>query len=491
MVSLRKTLDISITNVNIDTRVWKAQSLCPTVNLSYLLSLLDISVFKLRSKFVPQTVYSESSHPNGRDFRFGWSMSHPTRDMPPTRTPEIHPLPPHISIAHLLAMCSGTTSAVPRSRILDLPLELREQIYHHYFKADGGYVYDGTTDTLTQIDGKPVDIALRYACRSVAHETREYPFQLNPIKFSTVYRDDWQEIAGSLIWIRHFHKRLQMALLKHLRDHITPDMYLPANSQYLEYMPEIKNQIDKVFRFVEERPGKEYSDFWPCQEIQQQRGYRGDGEDHQLFDMPRTMRKYGDETPAFDRTIAYLLRILAERHPDQVDRAVDLALPFWTVSHRGIEVLALTFKPWSIPSLSEVTTMTRNMQLQGVFDRFTRWEKMGPDFYRDIRATSRYQHRKKAFFSAASVAIRFLGRIPEQQRLSMRKIILDENRPSVSLSVSHAVGLIPFCNENAKLHIEHRWNLWATLLLGKTGRRTSSLAISFETPPETIQEWEK
>lgn len=169
------------------------------MNLSYLLSLLDIGVFKLCGEFVPQTVCSESSHPNGRDFRFGWSMSHPTQDIPPTRTLEIHPRPPHISIVHLLAMCSGTTSAVPRSRFLDLPLELREQIYHHYFRADGGYVYDGTTDTLTQIDDKPVDIALRYACRSVAHETREYLFQLNPIKFSTVYRDDWQDIAGSLI----------------------------------------------------------------------------------------------------------------------------------------------------------------------------------------------------------------------------------------------------------------------------------------------------
>jgi len=72
----------------------------------------------------------------------------------------------------------------------------------------------------------------------------------------------------------------------------------------------------------------------------------------------------------------------------------------------------------------------------------------------------------------------------------MRKIILDENRPSVALSVCHANGLIPFCHENAKLHIEHRWNLWTTFLLGMSSRRTSSLAISFKTPPETIQEWE-
>ncbi|KAJ4135312.1 hypothetical protein NW768_004938 [Fusarium equiseti] len=385
-------------------------------------------------------------------------------------------------------MSSNKISTASRIGLLSLPLEIREQIYHHYFEVEGGYIYDSATETLTQIDGKPVDVALRYACRSIADETRHLPFQLNSIKFSTVYRDDWQQIAGTLIWTIHFHKRLQMALLEHLRHHITPDMYQPSNPEYLDYMPAIKRRIDTVFRLVAERPGREYSDFWPCQGVQKQDGYRRSDEDHQISATPRTMREYADETIVFDRTVAYLLQILAERHPYEFDRAVDLALPGWTNSHRGSEVLDLTFKPWAIPSISEVTKMARDMQLQGAFDRFTSWGKMGPDFYRTMSPTSKYQYRKRAFFSATSVAIRFLSRIPEQQRLSIRKIILDENRPSVSLSMCHANGLIPFCNENGKLRIEHRWNLWTTLLLGISGRSTISLATNFETPPETIQD---
>lgn len=45
-------------------------------------------------------------------------------------------------------MSSGTTSTVPKTSLLGLPLKLREQIYRHYFKATGGYVYDAATETL-------------------------------------------------------------------------------------------------------------------------------------------------------------------------------------------------------------------------------------------------------------------------------------------------------------------------------------------------------
>ncbi|SCN82016.1 uncharacterized protein FFB20_06663 [Fusarium fujikuroi] len=39
-----------------------------------------------------------------------------------------------------------STAAPPDARrtgLLGLPLELRDQIYYYYFKADGGYVSDG------------------------------------------------------------------------------------------------------------------------------------------------------------------------------------------------------------------------------------------------------------------------------------------------------------------------------------------------------------
>lgn len=102
---------------------------------------------------------------------------------------------------------------------------------------------------------------------------------------------------------------------------------------------------------------------------------------------------------------------------------------------------------------------------------------------------TRYQYRKMGFFLATVVAIRFLKRVPEYQRLNMRKLILDEDRPAVGLVMCHGIGLIPFCKENTKLHIEHRWNLWTTLLLRTRSRRVSNMTMDFELSPEKYQEW--
>ena len=224
--------------------------------------------------------------------------------------------------------------------------------------------------------------------------------------------------------------------------------------------------------------------------MQEHEDYRSNNEDHLIRSFPCMMRKFLDNNIVFDRAVAYLLHILAERHADQFARAIDLVLPGWTNSHPGSEVLDLTFKPWAIPSQLEVTTMARTLQLRGPFDRFTSWGKAAPSYHDRKFTGPRDRYRRKVFFSASAVAIRFLNRIPTHQRLNMRKVVINEDRPAVGLAMCHAIGLIPFCQENTELHIEHRWNLWTTLLLGMSGRSTSELAIGFETSAETIQDWE-
>jgi hypothetical protein len=74
--------------------------------------------------------------------------------------------------------CLSSLVQTPKAAFLDLPLELRQQIYHDYFKVDGGYVYDGDSDKLVQANGQPINISLRYTCRSVAAETKPFPLVL-------------------------------------------------------------------------------------------------------------------------------------------------------------------------------------------------------------------------------------------------------------------------------------------------------------------------
>ncbi|EKJ71804.1 hypothetical protein FPSE_07989 [Fusarium pseudograminearum CS3096] len=383
-------------------------------------------------------------------------------------------------------MSSETTSTVPKTSFLGLPSELREQIYRHYFKAAGGYVYDAATETLRQTDGTPVDIALRYACRSIAYETRDYPFQLNSIKFSTVHRDDWQETAAIHTYVVLYHHYLQMGLLTHLRDLVTPDMYECSNHSHREYMPAIKREIDRVIAYILEMPRTNV--FSGCEM------YRTDGDppgdDYWAGSLPTMNRKFKDKTIVFNDTVAYLLRILAKRHPDQFAQAVDVMLPGWPDSHPASEVLDLKFEPWAIPSHSEAISMAKTLRLEGPVDCYTEWRVNADAGLDDPMFTgTRYQYRQMGFFSATAVAIRFLKRIPEYQRLNMRKLILDEDRPAVGLAMCHGIGLIPFCKENTKLHIEHCWNLWTTLLLRTEQRWISSLTMNFELSPEKYQEW--
>jgi hypothetical protein len=64
------------------------------------------------------------------------------------------------------------------------------------------------------------------------------------------------------------------------------------------------------------------------------------------------------------------------------------------------------------------------------------------------------------FFSAASLAIRFLETLHENQQKHLRKIILDEDDKAIYNPETHARGLVKFCQDNLKLQIERRVGLW-------------------------------
>lgn len=380
---------------------------------------------------------------------------------------------------------------IPKASFLGLPWELREQIYHDYFNVEGGYVFDGATDKLLQADGRQVDISLRYTCRSIAHETIDIPFRLNSIKFSTVHREDWQEMAGLLEWVLAFHSRLQKTLLARLSGLITPDMYHSSNPLYLEYMPAIKSFIDGYVK-TELRLKSEMRDLdeWHnaiIGTLLMKQHERFSAKD----EAPHAMRSCQDTTILANRAAASVLRTLAGRHPDECSQAIDAILPGWTASHSIFEVFDLTFVPWAVPPLSEVTRIAKELQLQAVLDRFTRWGTMKAE-NRDPNYTGpRYLYRDKAFFSAASMAIRFMDRATEQQRLSMRKVVIVEDHPAFPRGMCHGVGLIPFCKENKALHIEHRWNLWTTLCLQMQIPTVPTIARRCETIGLTDEEWDE
>ncbi|KAF5985541.1 hypothetical protein FCOIX_2035 [Fusarium coicis] len=146
--------------------------------------------------------------------------------------------------------CPSSPVQTPQATFLDLPLELRQQTYHDYFKVDGGggYVYDGDSNKLVQAEGQPSSISLRCACRSVAEKTKSIPFQLNSITFSTLYRKDLQYQVVIYSNLVRFYTVLPSELLLRMRYFVTPEMFDQVDEVAPRYLQKIKSRISSCIQ---------------------------------------------------------------------------------------------------------------------------------------------------------------------------------------------------------------------------------------------------
>ncbi|KAF5693090.1 hypothetical protein FDENT_2312 [Fusarium denticulatum] len=131
-----------------------------------------------------------------------------------------------------------------RRCFLRLPSGLRLHIYYDYFQLDGGYVYDTKSDKLKTSDDQPIDLALILTCRTIADETRHLPLSLNAVTFSTLYREDWQSLAGCFNVATTYYRHLEADLVLHLAEFITPEMYGLFALKY----PDVANQLEALSR---------------------------------------------------------------------------------------------------------------------------------------------------------------------------------------------------------------------------------------------------
>lgn len=120
--------------------------------------------------------------------------------------------------------------------------------------------------------------------------------------------------------------------------------------------------------------------------------------------------------------------------------------------------------PWSIPTEAELAPMRAIAGIGG--------QPMVT--LRDPKFINRVKYR----FSAASVAISFLKAAPPSRRSAVRRIVLHEKRQSVANAECHALGLIDFCLENSKLHIERRVSFWRNICASQLGNESLDTSLS-------------
>ncbi|KAF5702438.1 hypothetical protein FGLOB1_9594 [Fusarium globosum] len=298
-----------------------------------------------------------------------------------------------------------------RATFLGLPLELRQQIYHEYFKVDGGYVHDSDSDKLTQADHQPISLSLRYACRSVAEETKSFPFKLNSITFSTLYRKDLQHQAAIHSTLIRFHTVLLSELLLRMRHFVTPEMFDEVEEVAPQYIKAIKWRINDCIGYDQhpELPPQDFEDV---------------ANFHNIGVLTRAELDWNDSTLGFQRAVVCILRQINAKNAADIAEAINEALPGWTKSSSPEELFDMSFDHWDIPSLSCLRETAERLQRQRFLESLGNWHRV--------------QDHDSGFL---------------------------DSRISIGFPESHAIGMIPFCKENPKMHLEQRVDVWNNLVM--------------------------
>lgn len=123
------------------------------------------------------------------------------------------------------------------------------------------------------------------------------------------------------------------------------------------------------------------------------------------------------------------------------------------------EFLAVDINPWDIPTetdlLRDFLELASGINLGQLHGQY--------EHYEDVKGGLCYPDSGKYRYSATAAAICFLRSTTPDTRTRMRNIRICEDLPSVADPSSHALGLIPFCQENPALRIVRRAGLWSNI----------------------------
>ncbi|KAH7201099.1 hypothetical protein BKA60DRAFT_581926 [Fusarium oxysporum] len=401
--------------------------------------------------------------------------------------------------------------------LTDLPSEIRQQIFKECLKVDDGYMYDAQTDKLTNADEArtPIDLSLRYTCRSIAKDTRTIPLAVNTIHFSTSH--NWRSLAGCFNLVATAYYILEQDLVFHLAEFITPAMFAQLDAKFprfrsmfeselanhnirnpvMDRPPSRKELVDRMrpplchwieffFRLNVDRP-----------DVLGPSAYLGFGDVHEEDFMDPYGRlpkgphdRWQEQSGDIRDALSYCLRLIAEEAPTEFDNHVHKALPHWIGKYDPQEFLELKFNLWDIPSREDVAHALNLLNIHEFVWKLPEIWTYPHGFYKALgdrpskprpenaergqyaaeydnpmRLVDHFDYRylDKITFSATATAIRFLDRLPAEQRTQIRKLTLHEDSPSVNMPSLHAQGLVPLFKENPLLRVERRVSLFGCI----------------------------
>lgn len=393
------------------------------------------------------------------------------------------------------------------ANLVTLPFEIRARIFQYYFKVDGGYVFNAKSDKLIASDNRRIDLSLMYTCKSIANDTKNMALAVNTITFSTFYREDWRGLAGSFNYVWTYYSLLEADLVVRLARFMTPDMYSQLAIKFPTLAPQIRKESrrhqESLTRYESEGSGDD-----PSQDSYTWRhgrtapswrfGYHYLALEHSsdYYDGLGSIAHGSRGHPlrndwvggswAIQAAMSHCLQLLSEKEPTEFARLVYGALPEWAGAYPAHEFLDLRFDPWAIPSLSEVTKATSRFKADNAWKLLQPWYYTPSGYYHpygqhDPSHESRgVRCREKIRFSAAATAIRFLRRLPLNQRVQIRSLVLHEDHPSVGTPSTHVQGLASFFKENPRLRVKRRVSVLGCVKRGPTNPQYVAQSLQAE-----------
>ena len=378
------------------------------------------------------------------------------------------------------------------SPILRLPRELRDRIYIYALVEPDGYRYEGKTKRLRTSRDKPINLSLVYTCKQIYSETCGVALTTNCITFTPQHDSSSAVYASNSDRLKSLHERYLEALrimIAWMADKVT--------SGHLDALCSLHPSNDDVRELRRLDHAQRLPRLMRGEVVMGEIGHGGMMNTARrsiaTMHILRDFVKLLSEHETFYTTTAkeYDTELRNGQVPPHLVRSYEVGwyagrpfvdkkyAPSYTPNSQK-ELIETIVEPWRIMEESDLLHLESLLPMRKIIS----WREEEPDDESLPDSNSKTQNSKphvppklRVYYSATACAVYFLNGLSKDTREYIRNISIIEDHVIPSHPASHAHGLIPFCQENPRLHVETQLDILGVLFYRSWSSLSKSLRV--------------